>query len=423
MRPLPKQGRSLSQNDRNQSVHKSAIAKRYSKQKPKTEPKTPPIMHKLANVLQKLSIPSIIAATLIGCPKLPWNINTLQPAVGQQSTQEQIATRLYRQSSPAVVTIKNGKGHGSGFLVSSDGLIITNAHVVANGPGIVTVVFPDGRKESADVIGYAKNGTDLAALRIYSTNKLPTLPLAAPNSAQVGQSIFVIGTPLDEAYQNTLSEGIISRLNSKEGLLQHDANTNPGNSGGPVLNAQGQVVGVTVSMDIKGYVWDNQGNITGHTKSGIYFAVALDRLQSFLKNVRQGNLSKVSTLASAPEQKLVPTIRLTGQTIRGALTQDDTQMEDGTFGDLYRFEGRTGQTITLEMKSADLNSWLAVYQVKESAAGQTFDLVASNDDQGPGDFNAKLMTQLATDGQYLILARSKEGGEAGKYTLQTSTTP
>jgi serine protease Do len=380
-------------------------------------------MHKLANVLQKLSIPSIIAATLIGCPKLPWNINPLQPAVAQQSSQEQIATRLYRQSSPAVVTIKNGKSHGSGFLVSADGLIITNAHVVANGPGIVTVVFPDGRKESADVIGYAKNGTDLAALRIHSTNKLLTLPLASPNSAQVGQSIFVIGTPLDEAYQNTLSEGIISRLNPKEGILQHDANTNPGNSGGPVLNAQGQVVGVTVSMDIKGYVWDNQGNITGHTKSGIYFAVALDRLQSFLKNVQQGNLSKVSTLASAPEQKLVPTIRLTGQTIRGALTQDDTQMEDGTFADLYRFEGRTGQTITLEMKSADLNAWLAVYQVKESAAGQTFDLVASNDDQGPGDFNAKLMTQLTTDGQYLILARSKAGGEAGRYTLQTSATP
>jgi serine protease Do len=381
-------------------------------------------MHKLTNVLQKLSIPPLIAAaTLIGSPNLPWNLNNLRPAIAQQPSQEQIATRLYKKASPAVVTIKNGKGHGSGFLVSTDGLIITNAHVVADGPRIVTVLFPDGRQESADVIGFAKNGTDLAALRIFSTNKLPTLPLAAPNSAQVGQSIFVIGTPLDEAYQNTLSAGIISRLNPKDGLIQHDANTNSGNSGGPVLNAQGQVVGVTVSMDIRGGVWDNQGNVTGHTKSGIYFAVALDRLQSFLKNVQQGNLSSVSTLASAPKQTPIPTIRLSGKTIQGALTQDDTRLQSGIFADLYRFEGRTGQTIALEMKSADLNSWVALYQVKDSATGQTYDLVASNDDQGPGDFNAKLITQLTTDGQYIIMASSKDIGEAGRYTLQTSTTP
>lgn len=381
-------------------------------------------MHKLANVLQKLSIPPLIAtAALIGIPNLPWNLNSLHPAVAQPSTQEQIATRLYKQSSPAVVTIKNGKGHGSGFLVSADGLIITNAHVVANGPRIVTVVFPDGRKESADVIGFAKNGTDLAALRIYSTNKLPTLPLAAPNSAQVGQSIFVIGTPLDEAYQNTLSEGIISRLNPKDGLIQHDANTNPGNSGGPVLNAQGQVVGVTVSMDIRGGVWDNQGNVTGHTKSGIYFAVALDRLQSFLKNVQQGNLSQDSTLASAPQQKPIQNILLTGQTIQAALTQDDTQVQDGSFADFYHFQGRTGQTIALEMKSAELNAVVALYQIKDTDTGQTFELVASNDDQGPGNFNAKLTAQLTTDGQYVIMATSKDRGESGRYTLQTSATP
>jgi serine protease Do len=404
-------------------MHKSEIAKRYSKQKPKIEPKAAPIMYKFVSIIQKLSIPPIIAATLIGSPTLPWNANTLQPAVAQQPSPELIATRLYKQSSPAVVTIKNGKGHGSGFLVSADGLIITNAHVIADGPRIVTVVFPDGRKESADVIGFAKNGTDLAALRIYSPNKLPTLPLASPNSAQVGQSIFVIGTPLDEAYQNTLSEGIISRLNPKDGLIQHDANTNPGNSGGPVLNAQGQVIGVTVSMDIRGDVWDDQGKIAGHTKSGIYFAVALDRLQSFLKNVQQDNLSSVSTLASIPEQKPIPTIRLSGQNIQGALTQDDTQVQDGSFADFYRFQGYTGQTIALEMKSVELNSWVALYQIKESETEQAFELVASNDDQGPGNFNAKLTAQLTTDGQYIIMATSKDRGEAGHYTLQTSATP
>jgi serine protease Do len=307
-------------------------------------------MNTLSKAFQKISLhPLLAAATLIGLPNLPErNFNSLSPAMAQTSSPDLIATRLYKQSNPAVVTIKNGKSHGSGFIVSANGLIITNAHVVEDGPQIVTVLFPDGRKETADVIGYAKNGTDLAALRIYSANNLPTLPLAAPNTAQVGQSIFVIGTPLDEAYRNTLSEGIISRINPKEGLIQHDANTNPGNSGGPVLNAQGQVIGVTVSMDIRGDVWDDQGNIAGHTKSGIYFAIALDRLQTFLKNIRQGNPSPVSTLARAPQQKPVQSIAMTNQTIQGALTQDDTQVQDGSFADLYRFQGRTEQTLSLE---------------------------------------------------------------------------
>jgi serine protease Do len=382
-------------------------------------------MNTLSKAFQKLSLHSLLAvATLIGLPNLPErNFDSLSPAIAQTSSTDLIATRLYKQSSPAVVTIKNGKGHGSGFIVSADGLIITNAHVVEDGPQIVTVLFPDGRKETADVIGYAKNGTDLAALRIYSRTKLPTLPLAAPNTAQVGQSIFVIGTPLDEAYQNTLSKGIISRINPKEGLIQHDANTNPGNSGGPVLNAQGQVVGVTVSMDIRGDVWDDQGKIAGHTKSGIYFAVALDRLQTFLKNIQQGNPSPVSTLASAPQQKPVQSIAMTNQTIQGALTQDDTQVQDESFADLYGFQGHSGQTLSLEMKSNELNTWVALYQIKESETGQALELIASNDDQGPGDFNARLTTQLTSDGQYIIMATSKDRGEAGHYTLQTIATP
>jgi serine protease Do len=405
------------------SVHKSAITKRYSKQKPKTEPKAPPIMHKLANVIQKLSIPSIIAATLIGCPKLPWNINPLQPAVAQQSSQEQIATRLYRQSSPAVVTIKNGKGHGSGFLVSSDGLIITNAHVVTNGPGIVTVVFPDGRKESADVIGYAKNGIDLAALRIYSPNKQPTLPLAPPNSAQVGQSIFVIGTPLDEAYQNTLSEGIISRLNPKEGILQHDANTNPGNSGGPVLNAQGQVVGIHFSGDAQGNVYDGLGNVIGHTKSGINFAITLDRLQTFLQSVRQGNLSATPTLPSRQQQNPVTAINLRSQTLQGSFTKDSTRLPNGAFYHGYQFQGRAGQTVIIEMNSNDLDPTLVLSQIKPSTEGEEFVQIANNGDQGAGNFNAQIKIQLPTEGQYQILSSSSQAGEVGHYTLRVTVLP
>jgi serine protease Do len=72
------------------------------------------------------------------------------------------------------------------------------------------------------------------------------------------------------------------------------------------------------------------------------------------------------------------------------------------------------------MKSNDLNPWVALYRIEESETGQTLDLIASNDDQGPGDFNSKLTAQLTSDGQYIVMATSKDSGETGRYTLQTA---
>ncbi|KAI9132065.1 S1C family serine protease [Acaryochloris sp. CCMEE 5410] len=219
--------------------------------------------HKLTSKLISFSTLLLTIAT----PTL-----SLHPALAQtaraQSTQS-IATQIYQQASPAVITIKNGSGHGSGFIVSSDGWIITNAHVVANGPRIVTVKFNDGRQVSADVIGFAHNGVDLAALKIYESANLPSLPVAPVDSPQIGDDIFVIGTPLTEDYQNTLSKGMISRVDPQKGTIQHNANTNPGNSGGPVLNRQGQVVGVHFSGDVRGLVYSRTGRPIGVTKSGI----------------------------------------------------------------------------------------------------------------------------------------------------------
>lgn len=257
------------------------------------------LMNKLGHkILTLATLAFSLPVLLAEIPIIPLSRQNTSSAAWAQAAPEQTTAKLYQQSSPAVITIKNGKGHGSGFLVSSDGLIITNAHVIDNGPRIVTVTFPNGQQASADLLGFAKDGIDLAALQIYQKPKLPFLTLARPNTIQVGQSIFVIGTPLKEAYQNTLSKGIISRLDRTKGILQHDANTNPGNSGGPVLNTQGQIVGVHFSGDAQGSVYNEQGQVIGHTKSGINFAITLDRLQTFLQNVQKGNLSATPTLSS-----------------------------------------------------------------------------------------------------------------------------
>jgi serine protease Do len=332
--------------------------------------------------------------------------------------QEQTASRVYQKASPAVVTVKNGSGHGSGFLVSPDGIIITNAHVVADGPRVVTVKFSNGQQASADVIGFAKNGVDLAVLRIYNRQNLPYLPLARANSAKVGESVFAIGTPLNEDYQNTLTQGIISRLDPEKGIVQHNANINKGNSGGPLLNSRGEVVGVNVAGDIGSYVYDGAGNPIGLTQSGINFAVSLDRLQAFLTAVKTGDVSTVSTLGQDDRIQLLA-LPLNGQTVQGNLTKDQNEQ-------YYGFEGRAGQKIVLDMNSNEIAPYLVLYRVLQSSEGTKYPQVARSNqrvDRAPGDFNARLVTELPADGVYILVATSREGGESGRYTLNAAANP
>jgi serine protease Do len=354
----------------------------------------------------------LLATTGLSCQPGGFLMENVRPIPAQ----EQTASRVYQKASPAVVTVKNGSGHGSGFLVSPDGIIITNAHVVADGPRVVTVKFSNGQQASADVIGFAKNGVDLAVLRIYNRQNLPYLPLARPNSAKVGESVFAIGTPLNEDYQNTLTQGIISRLDPEKGIVQHNANINKGNSGGPLLNSQGEVVGVNVAVNIGSSVYDDAGNPIGHTQSGINFAVSLDRLQAFLTAVKTGDISSVSTLQKENREPVILTLPLDGQTVQGNLTKDQNEQ-------YYAFEGRIGQKVTIEMNAQEINPLLTILRVVKSSEGEKVEKIADNDDRAPGDFNARLVTELPADGVYLVVAKSQEKGETGNYTLRAAINP
>lgn len=337
-----------------------------------------------------------------------------QPAVAQSAQSK--ATKIYQQASPAVVTIKNGSGHGSGFIVSADGWIITNAHVVANGPRIVTVKFNDGRQVSADVIGFAHNGVDLAALKIYGFTHLPSLSMAPVGSTQVGDDIFVIGTPLTEDYQNTLSRGMVSRLSPQNGSLQHSAHTNPGNSGGPVLNRQGQVVGVHFSGDLRGLVYSPTGRPIGVTKSGINFAISGDRLHTFLKAMKSGKISRVSTLPKPNQKRTIP--QLASRNFNARLEKTDSQLTPQTFIDWYQFQGKAGQSVTLTLKSDEFNPVLQLFFIDQSGPKLQYVPVAKNDDRGPADFTAQLHLSLPKDGRYYIGVTTSDRGEQGRYQIQ-----
>ncbi len=161
---------------------------------------------------------------------------------------------IYAKLAPTVVGItcyENGDelSWGTGVVFTSDGYIITNAHVLA-GSDAADVIFSDGTTYTATFLG-SDTATDLAVLKIQATG-LPYAKFADSDTCQVGDEVVAIGNPLGEEYAGTMTNGIISAINrsvTNKGysmtLLQTNAALNEGNSGGPLINSHGQVIGIT----------------------------------------------------------------------------------------------------------------------------------------------------------------------------------
>lgn len=145
----------------------------------------------------------------------------------------------------STATIRTTFGHGSGFLVSDDGYLLTNHHVVSGSSKVLVVI--DGEEFFADVID-SNAQRDVALLSVKSSKQLKGLKLSK-KPAKLGESIYVIGTPLDEQLDFSISKGIVSakRKIDSQSFYQTDAAVNPGNSGGPVFDEYGNVIGLTVS--------------------------------------------------------------------------------------------------------------------------------------------------------------------------------
>ena len=206
------------------------------------------------------------------------------------------ATQVYQQDSAGVVAIKavtsEGEDSGTGIVLDDTGLILTNDHVVA---GASSIVAGPGRSSSetrtATLVGEEAN-KDLALIRIDPSGLgLHPLNLVSSSALQVGDPVYAIGNPygLDE----TLTRGIISALGREiaspngakvTGAIQTDAALNPGNSGGPLLNEQGEVIGV--NSQIASDAARSEGSQPGST--GVGFAIASNTVAEAIKKIEAG---------------------------------------------------------------------------------------------------------------------------------------
>ena len=182
------------------------------------------------------------------------------------------------------------KGSGSGFIVGKRGYIVTNAHVVANRTkNTVTTLFNDGSQEEAQVL-WEDPSLDLAILKVNAKKDLSPVDLGDSDKTAIGEPAIAIGNPLGLDLQRSVTKGIISGLNRSvgsgqgnyiDGLIQTDASINEGNSGGPLFNSQGQVIGI------------NTAKIS--SAEGLGFSIPINTLKPILDQVIQtGSFKSVS---------------------------------------------------------------------------------------------------------------------------------
>lgn len=202
----------------------------------------------------------------------PTPITQVSPLVAVDlASQQDRLIALYQNVSPGVVTVRTNSGLGSGWVYSSEGHIVTNAHVVGNQTR-VQVDFLDGTKVYGTVLGQ-NSYSDLAVIKVdLPAERLHALPLGDSDALQVGQIVVAIGNPF--GYDETMTTGIVSALGrslptgnqtssggyfASGDIIQTDALLNHGNSGGPLLDLDGRVVGVNEAIQLDPSTGGNSG--------------------------------------------------------------------------------------------------------------------------------------------------------------------
>jgi S1-C subfamily serine protease len=234
--------------------------------------------------------------------------NTQLPDASSGDQLQQGLVNLYNRANPAVVyIIVPPIGSGSGFVYSQDGYIVTNNHVVENGRSY-EVVFSNGERRAGELVGRDVD-SDLAVIKVEDLpDGVQPLPLGSSDALAVGQFVVAIGNPFGE--QGSMSLGIVSGLGrslqsqrtlqsgngssySLPQVVQTDAPINPGNSGGPLLNLDGQVVGVNSAIAS-----------TSGTNSGVGFSIPVDAVKRVIPKLIEGGAYEYPYMGAAFEESI-----------------------------------------------------------------------------------------------------------------------
>ena len=222
------------------------------------------------------------------------------------------ATQIYQRDSTGVVAIKaitpEGEDEGTGIVLNDKGLILTNDHVIKGATSLAVNASGSSKKTtSAKIVGEEAN-QDLALIEVDPSGLgLTPLTLASSSSVQVGDTVYAIGTPY--GLEETFTKGIVSALGREisapdgskiTGAIQTDAALNPGNSGGPLLNEQGEVIGV--NSQIASDAARTEGSQPGST--GVGFAVSSNTIAAAIKKIEAGEgVAYASAMQSAVQSQ------------------------------------------------------------------------------------------------------------------------
>jgi S1-C subfamily serine protease len=234
----------------------------------------------------------------------PVPAQTAAPRTAQLAPEEANSVKIYRQAAPAVANIVTRtleydvffdpvavNGAGSGFLFDARGYILTNHHVIENAQQI-EVTLGDRTRYTARVVG-SDERNDVALIQIDAPRgrQLPFLPMGDSDALQVGQSVLAIGNPF--GFESTLTTGVVSALKRTvqtgpqtfiDGAVQTDAAINQGNSGGPLLNSRGEVIGINSA------IYTPSG-----TAAGIGFAIPINTARQIAQDlITQGKVRRAT---------------------------------------------------------------------------------------------------------------------------------
>lgn len=239
-------------------------------------------------------------------------------AAPRPTVQEKSAGDIYRMAGPSVVLIEvygeDGKvsGAGSGFLVSADGRILTNFHVIVHSRRATVTLTNQDAYDSVGVIDVDKR-KDIALLKIKAVN-LPYLKLGHSATVQVGDKLYTLGNPLG-VFQNTLSEGLLSGIRQMDGykMFQLSAPISHGSSGSPVFGSQGDVIGIVESTLSEG--------------QNLNFAIPIDYAVGMLDS---GSVQPLSAYYE-PEEKKSPTQEVAKEQVASASPSEAIRTDAFTY--------------------------------------------------------------------------------------------